>query len=95
MFGADLAHKENNESYIKFLEAKINRDSDKKNGCAIKLVINLSDDVEIENDLTLVRSWKLTTSGIKEELEVFQNDILIQTYQKIGLSLFHQLSHHH
>ena len=69
-------HKENNESYIKFLEAKINRDSDKKNGCAIKLVINLSDDVEIENDLTLVRSWKLTTSGIKEELEVFQNDIL-------------------
>jgi len=80
MFGSlSELHKEDDRksvSYNKFLESKINRQSDKSIGTAITLVINITEDSDISNDIKIIRSWKKTTSGIKEQVEVFQNDLL-------------------
>tara|TARA_B100000886_G_scaffold338668_1_gene302061 strand:+ start:4363 stop:6330 length:1968 start_codon:yes stop_codon:yes gene_type:complete len=78
LFGSQSnLHKENKQpSYIKYLASKINRDTDKKVGTALKFTINLSDDIGIEEDITIVRSWKNTTKGLKEYFEVYKNDIV-------------------
>ncbi len=70
-------HKENKQpSYTKYLTSKINRDSNKRVGTAIKFTINLSDDIDIGEDITILRSWKRTTKGLKEYFEVYRNDIV-------------------
>ena len=78
LFGSNSnLHKENKSlSYPKFLKSKINRNSKSSEGVAIKFTINVSDDLDIEEDLTLIRSWKNTTKGIKEHFEVQKNDIV-------------------
>ena len=73
-------HKENSSKkatpYLKFLESKINRNITPAKGSAISLVINLADDVDIEEDITITRSWKKTSTGVKEEFEVMRNDLI-------------------
>jgi len=73
-------HKENSSQkatpYLKFLESKINRNITPAKGSAISLVINLADDVDIEEDITITRSWKKTSTGVKEEFEVMRNDLI-------------------
>lgn len=78
LFGAQSnLHKENKLlSYTKYLQSKINRDSDETEGTAIKFTINLSDDIDISEDIILIRSWKKTTKGLKEYFEVYRGDIV-------------------
>jgi len=78
LFGAQSnLHKENKSlSYTKYLQSKINRDSDETEGTAIKFSINLLDDIGISEDITLIRSWKKTTKGLKEYFEVYRGDIV-------------------
>ena len=81
LFGAQSnLHKESSssgsKSYNQFLLSKINRDVTPGEGSAVELVINLSDDVDIADDLVVTRSWKKTSSGIKEILEVYKNGII-------------------
>lgn len=81
LFGAQSnLHKESSssgsKSYNQFLLSKINRDVVPGEGSAVELVINLSDDVDIADDLVVNRSWKKTSSGIKEILEVYKNGII-------------------
>ena len=67
LFGSQSnLHKENKQSsYSKYLASKINRDTNDKIGTAIKFTINLSDDIDINEDITVVRSWKSSTKGLK------------------------------
>ena len=81
LFGAQSnLHKESSssgsKSYNQFLLSKINRDVTPGEGSAVELVINLSDDVDITDDLVVTRSWKKTSGGIKEILEVYKNGII-------------------
>lgn len=70
-------HKENKLlSYNKYLENKINRDCSEGEGAEIRFTINLADDIDIEEDIVLIRGWKNTTKGIKEYFEVEKNNIL-------------------
>lgn len=70
-------HKENKQSsYTKYLASKINRDVNEKIGTSIKFTINLSEDIDINEDITILRSWKNTTKGLKEYFEVYRNNIV-------------------
>ena len=70
-------HKENKQpSYTKYLKGKINRDCDEAEGTAIKFTINIADDIDLEEDITVIRSWKNTTKGLKECFEVHRNDMI-------------------
>ena len=72
MFGIQSnLHKENKQpSYTKYLKGKINRDCDEAEGTAIKFTINIADDIDLEEDITVIRSWKNTTKGLKECFEI-------------------------
>ena len=78
MFGIQSnLHKENKQpSYTKYLKGKINRDCDEAEGTAIKFTINIADDIDLEEDITVIRSWKNTTKGLKECFEVHRNDMI-------------------
>ena len=81
LFGAQSnLHKENENhkatSYSKFLNSKINRNIAASEGSAIDLIINLSDDLDISEDITISRSWKKTSTDTKEQLEVTINDVV-------------------
>lgn len=78
LFGSQSnLHKENQSiSYSKYLKSKINRNCNDSEGTAIKFTINLSDDIDITEDIVLIRSWKNTTKGLKEYFEVQRNDIV-------------------
>ena len=68
LFGArSNLHKENKLlSYNKYLGSKINRDCNEGEGAEIRFTLNLADDIEIDEDITLIRGWKNTTKVIKE-----------------------------
>lgn len=78
LFGArSNLHKENKLlSYNKYLGSKINRDCNEGEGAEIRFTLNLADDIEIDEDITLIRGWKNTTKGIKEYFEVERKNIL-------------------
>ena len=81
LFGAQSnLHKEqsssSSKSYNQFLLSKINRDVRVGEGSAVELIINLSDDTDISEDLTITRSWKKSSAGVRENLEIQKNGIL-------------------
>ena len=63
MFGIQSnLHKENKQlSYTKYLKSKINRNCDEAEGASIRFTINLVDDMDLDDDITIIRSWKNTT----------------------------------
>lgn len=78
MFGIQSnLHKENKQlSYTKYLKSKINRNCDEAEGASIRFTINLVDDMDLDDDITIIRSWKNTTRGLKEYFEVNRNDMV-------------------
>ena len=78
LFGAQSnLHKENKQlSYNKYLHSKINRDCKDTEGTAIRFTIDLSDDIDLNEELVITRAWKNTTKGLKEVFEVSRGNII-------------------
>ncbi len=68
LFGAQSnLHKEQgknrNLSYPKFLASKVNRSTKNNQDTMINLVINLGEDIDIQDDISISRSWKCETEN--------------------------------